>query len=67
MTWPGLMAVTRDRGRKTRRRPETSMTKPTARGVAAHADEDDDVVDLAHRIPEGVEDGRAHEAGDEDP
>ena len=32
MTWPGLMAVTRDRGRKTRRRPETSMTKPTARG-----------------------------------
>ena len=35
--------------------------------LPAYLDQDDDVVDLAHRIPEGVEDGRAHEAGDEDP
>ena len=32
MTAPGSIAVTRDKGRKTRRLLETSMTNPTARG-----------------------------------
>ena len=35
--------------------------------LAAHLDEGHDVVDPAHRVPEGVEDGRSYEAGDEDP
>src|SRR5450830_1086300 len=33
MTWPASMLVTRVRGRKTRRRPGTSTTRPTARGA----------------------------------
>ena len=66
ITWPGSMLVTRVIGRKTRRRPGTSTTRPDRAGCALRSDQHDDVADPAHLVADRVEDGRPGEARDED-